>query len=159
MPPWGLSCWNVHASCLPGVLEIVSCLNSMCEEEEHDPLTFKIMATTKWSWKMSVLKNKSMAYLVSESKGCLNFGNYCLLAVGPSRYSLYFAETFRHSAHPLFFFCQSLAFNVAAINHNKIFEALHLSLQNPTKREWYWNSGAPCQPWNLRASHECCMER
>lgn len=67
---------------------------------------------------------------MSESKGCFEHyvGNYCLRTVVLSSYST--SQTLRI---PLF--CLGLAFNVAAINHNKIFEAQRSSLRNPTKRE------------------------
>lgn len=74
---------------------------------------------------------------MSESKGCFEhyIGNYCLWTVVLSSYSVCFFQTARHSVDPPFFFRLSLAFNVTAINHNKIFEAQHSSLRNPTKRE------------------------
>lgn len=60
---------KLDGTSLPGVLEIVSCHNSMCEKEEHKPFILKIMLTPEWNWKMSVLRHKSPTYLKSESKG------------------------------------------------------------------------------------------
>lgn len=88
---------------LPGGLEIVSCHNSMCEKEEHEPLIFKITLTPEWNWKMSVLKDKSKPYLMSESKKHFEHyvGNYCLWTVAQSNYSACFSfETARHSVYP-----------------------------------------------------------
>lgn len=128
-------CSNVYGTSLPGVLEIVSCHNSMCEKEEHELLIFKITLTSEWDWKMSVLKNKSRTYLMSESKRCFEhyIGNYCLQTVVLASYSVCFLKQPDTLYNP--FFCLGLAFNVTAINHNKIFEAQHSSLRNPTKRE------------------------
>ena len=72
---------------------------------------------------MSVLKKiNPEIYLKSESKA--SFEHY----VGNYSYS-----TSQTLCMPPF--CLGLAFNVAAINHNKIFEAPRSSLRNPTERE------------------------
>lgn len=78
---------------------------------------------------MPVLKYKSKTYLMVDSKACFkhHVDNYCLWTAVLSSYS----KT-RHSVYP---FCLGLAFNVAAINHNRIFEAQRSSLRDPTKRE------------------------
>lgn len=77
---------NVYFTSLPRVLEIASCLNSMCEKEEHEPLILKNMLTPKWNWKMSVLKNKSRAYLVSKSKGFFFNDMLAIIVCGPWGY-------------------------------------------------------------------------
>lgn len=86
---------------------------------------------------------------MSASKGRFEhyIGNYCLRTVVLSSYSVcFFFFLFKQPDTPytrvvfffsvfFFFFGLGLAFNVTAINHNKIFEAQHSSLRNPTKRE------------------------
>lgn len=87
---------------------------------------------------MSGLIIKSETYLRSESKAF--FEHY----VGNYSYS-----TSQTLCFPPFF-CLALAFNVAAINHNKIFEAQRSSLRNPTKREY--SIGIPEHHANREAS-------